>query len=82
MTETESQGFLEVHGEKLVKYGMKQSDIDPSLFIGYFVMTVMYVEDILMWSHIKAPILDLGIKLYKNWVELEEDDVAVFLVQI
>ena len=53
---------------------MKQSDLDPCLFVGDTVIAVMYVDDILMWSTDEAYIYHLGGFLRAEGIELEEDD--------
>ena len=45
---------------KLATCKMKQSDLDPCLFIGENVIAVMYVDDCLMWSTDEAYIYHLG----------------------
>ena len=66
--------------EKLEKVGLKQSELDPCLFIGKTVIVVIYVDVILMWSPKEDLIFELGNKLRKEGVELkEEDDAAGFL---
>ncbi len=67
--------------KKLEKCCTKQSSFDPCLFIGDSVKAVMYVDNILMWSPDEESIFELGRKLRKNGVELEEqDNAAVFFV--
>lgn len=66
--------------EKLEVCGMKQSKLDPCLFVGDKVVSVMYVDDLLMWSTDDQHMIDLGEELDKVSVDLEEeDDVAGFL---
>ena len=66
--------------EKLEACDFKQSNFDPCLFISPKVILVMYVDDILMWSVDEKHIYKLGTKLWKQGVNLEEeDDVAGFL---
>ena len=66
--------------EKLEACGMKQSDLDPCLFISDSVIAVMYVDDMLMWSPDPKHIYELGNKLRDEGVLLEEeDDAAGFL---
>ena len=60
--------------EKLDTCGMKQSELDPCLFIGDNVIAVMYVDDILMWSTEEDHIYTLGDQLRNEGVELEEED--------
>ena len=66
--------------EKLEVCGMKQSKLDPCLFVGDKVMAVLYVDDLLLWSTSDQHIIDLGNELNEVGVDLEEeDDVAGFL---
>ena len=44
------RAFWKYMAEKLELCGMKQSDLDPCLFIGSNCIAVMYVDDILMCS--------------------------------
>ncbi len=48
-TKTEPKACLKYIVQKLEKCGMKQSDLDPCLFIRGSAMAVMYVDDILIW---------------------------------
>ena len=74
------RAFWKYMVEKLDTCGMKQSELDPCLFIGDNVIAVMYVDDILMWSTEEDHIYTLGDKLRNEGVELEEeDDAAGFL---
>jgi hypothetical protein len=60
--------------------GMKVSKLDPCLFVGDKVMAVAFVDDILFWSTDEAYINELGSKLRKEGLLLEqEDDAAGFL---
>ena len=66
--------------EKLEVCGMKQSKLDPCLFVGDKVMVVLYVDDLLLWSTADQCIIDIGNELNEVGVDLEEeDDVAGFL---
>ena len=59
---------------------MVQSRMDPCLFIGEKVMTIIYVDDILFWSVDVNDIHDKAMKLRERGVDLErEDDAAGFL---
>ena len=74
------RAFWKYMVEKLSTCGMKQSDLDPCLFISDTVIIVMYVDDILMWSTNEEHIFKLGDSLRAEGVELEEeDDAAGFL---
>jgi len=60
--------------------GMKVSKLDPCLFVGDRVPAVAFVDDILFWSTDEAYINELGNKLRKEGLLLEqEDDAAGFL---
>ena len=65
--------------DKLGFCGLKQSKLDPCLFIGYTVIAVMYVGDILMWSTEDQDIIDLTRLLNTEDVDLEEgnDDAGL-----
>ena len=66
--------------EKMGKCDMKQSELDPCLFVSDTVIAVMYVDDILMWSTHEDHIYALGELLRAEGVDLEEeDDAAGFL---
>ena len=70
------RAFWKYMVEKLEAAGLKQSNLDPCMFIGKKVIAVMYVDDILMWSPNSDHIYELGTALRKLGVELEEDDDA------
>ena len=74
------RAFWKYMVEKLEICGMKQSTLDPCLFIGEKCIAVMYVDDILMWSTDVNHIYALGESLRESGVELEEEgDAAGFL---
>ena len=74
------RAFWKYMVEKLAACGMKQSELDPCLFIGNSVITVMYVDDILMWSPSPEHIYKLRQNLREQGVDIEEeDDAAGFL---
>ena len=74
------RAFWKYMVEKLEACDMKQSELDPCLFIGPTVIAVMYVDDMLMWSTNTDHIYALGSQLRDNGVMLEEeDDAAGFL---
>ena len=62
--------------EKLEFCGLKQSKLDPCLFIGDTVIAVMYVDYILMWSTEDQNIIDLKKLLNTEVVDLEEGNYA------
>ena len=53
---------------------MKQSNLDPCLFIGDAVISVMYVDGILMWSTEESHMLELGTNLRRIRVDIEEEN--------
>ena len=66
--------------EKMESCGMKQSSLDPCLFVGDRVTAVAWVDDLLFWSKDEKYIHELAIKLRAAGIDLEEeDDAAVFL---
>ena len=66
--------------EKMESCGMKQSSLDPCLFVGDRVTAVAWVDDLLFWSKDEKYIHELAIKLRAAGVDLkEEDDAAGFL---
>ena len=66
--------------EKLKFCGLKQSKLDPCLCIGDTVLTVMHVDDLLMWPTEDKQGIDLGQLLNKAGVDIEEEhDAAGFL---
>ena len=74
------RAFWKYMVEKMTQCEMKQSELDPCLFIGDTVVAVLYVDDILMWSTDDKYMTDLGTKLRNVGVDLEEeDDAAGFL---
>ena len=66
--------------KQMVDAGMKVSKSDPCLFVSERVMAVAFVDDILFWSTDVAYINELGARLRKQGLLLEqEDDAAGFL---
>ena len=66
--------------KKLEACGMRQSKLDPCLFVGAHVIVVCYVDDVLFWSKDEKYIYELGTKLREAEVDLEEEsDAAGFL---
>ena len=78
------QEFWKFMVDKLGFCGLKQSKLDPCLFIGYTVIAVMYVGDILMWSTEDQDIIDLTRLLNTEDVDLEEgnDDAGLLGLQL
>ncbi len=59
---------------------MKQSQLDPCLFIGSRVICIVYVDDLLFWSPKEEYIYEFSEHLCAEEVELEEEgDAAGFL---
>ena len=74
------RAFWEYLTKAMKNVGMTVSKLDPCLFIGNRVMAVAFVDDILFWSTDEAYINELGHKLRKEGLLLEqEDDAAGFL---
>jgi hypothetical protein len=66
--------------EKQECCGLKQSQLDPCLFIGSRVICIVYVDDLLFWNSKEEYIYKFGERLRSKEVELEEeDDAAGFL---
>ena len=57
---------------KLEFCGLKQIRLDPCLFIGYMVIAVMYVENILMWSTEYQNMIGLTKLFNTKGVDIEE----------
>jgi hypothetical protein len=62
--------------EKLERCGLKQSQLDPCLFIGSCVICIVYVNDLLFWSPKEEYIYEFGERLHAKKVELEEEGGA------
>jgi hypothetical protein len=74
------RAFWQYLTKKLEACGLRQSELDPCLFIGAHVIVVTYVDDVLFWSNDEKHIYDLGTKLREANVDLEEEsDAAGFL---
>ena len=74
------RAFWKYITEKLEKCGLKQSKLDPCLFIGPDVMCIVYVDDLIFWSRDVTNIDRVAMELCKLGVALEqEDDAAGFL---
>lgn len=73
------RAFWKCMVEKIGNCDMRQSELDPCLFIGDTVVAVIYVDDVLLWSTNKDHIYALGERLRDEGVELEEEgDAAGF----
>ena len=57
--------------EKLEFCGLKQNKLDTGLFIGDVVISVMCVDDILMWSTGDQNIIDLTKLLNTEVIDIE-----------
>ncbi|EJK66248.1 hypothetical protein THAOC_12847, partial [Thalassiosira oceanica] len=74
------RAFWQYLTEKLEANGMKQSELDPCLFIGEKVICIVYVDDLLFWARDDSDINDLAFGLRDLGVDLEEEhDAAGFL---
>ncbi len=50
--------------------------IDPCLFIGKRIITILWIDDLLFWSQDKKHIHNLAIKLWETGVDLDQEDSA------
>ena len=74
------RAFWQYLTEKLEANGMKQSELDPCLFIGEKVICIVYVDDLLFWAKEDDDINTLAFGLRDLGVDLEEEhDAAGFL---
>ena len=74
------RAFWKYMVEKMEICGMKQSQLDPCLFIGTKVTCIQYVDDLLFWARDENDIHELAMNLREVGVDLEqEDDAAGFL---
>ena len=74
------RAFWQFLTEKLEACKLKQSELDPCLFVGTKVICVVYVDDLLFWSTSEKHIQALAVELRAEGVELEEEgDAAGFL---
>ena len=62
--------------EQIEFCGLKQSKLDPCLFIGDTVITVVYVDDLFIWSTEDKRMIDLGQMLNKAGIGIEEENDA------
>ena len=66
--------------ESLSKQGLKQSHLDPCLFVGDKVVAVSFVDDCLFWAKDEQDINDCLLKLRNDGLMIEkEGDAAGFL---
>ena len=66
--------------EKMEACGLKQSNLDPCLFVSDKVICICHVDDYLFWSRNESDITDVFDKLRDEGVQIEpEDDTAGFL---
>jgi hypothetical protein len=74
------RAFWQYMVQKMEASGMKQSNLDPCLFVGEKVIAVVFVDDILFWAKDEKYIHDLALNLRELGVDLEqEEDAAGFL---
>ena len=60
--------------------GMKQSKLDPCLFVGTKVIAISYVDDLIFWSQDEQDIHAVAMKLRDVGIDLEQEtDAARFL---
>lgn len=72
--------FWEYLTRSMESSGLKQSNLDPCLFVGAEVVAVVYVDDILFFSRSEKSIETLMVDLRKAGLMLEkESDAAGFL---
>ena len=66
--------------EKMESCGLKQSTLDPCLFVGDKVICVIHVDDSLFWAKCEKDIAEVTERLRGEGVQLQpEDDTAGFL---
>jgi hypothetical protein len=66
--------------ERMEMCGLKQSSLDPCLFVGSKVIAISYVDDLIFWSRDEKDIHDVAMKLREVGVDLEQEtDAAGFL---
>jgi len=74
------RGFWKYMTQQMEACGLKQSKLDPCLFIGPTVIAVIYIDDCIFWSATEDSIYEVGTKLRELGVQLEEEgDAAGFL---
>jgi len=74
------RAFWKYMVKKMADVGMKQSNLDPCLFVGEKVICICYVDDLLFWARDESDISKVAIQLRDVGVDLEqEDDAAGFL---
>ncbi|NCF91157.1 MAG: hypothetical protein GWQ05_09390, partial [Verrucomicrobiaceae bacterium] len=74
------RSFWKYMVEKLEICGLKQSSLDPCLFIGPTCLVIVYVDDVLLWSTSIEHIYAVGTALRNEGVDLEEEsDAAGYL---
>ena len=66
--------------EKMEMSGLKQSSLDPCLFVGPKVIAISYVDDLIFWARDESDIHDVAMRLREVGVDLEQEtDAAGFL---
>ena len=74
------RAFWKFMVEKMESCGMKQSSLDPCLFVSQKVVAITWVDDILFWAKDEKDIHKLAMNLRGVGVDLEEEeDAAGFL---
>lgn len=74
------RAFWEYMVERMERCGMKQSKLDPCLFVGEKVIAVCYVDDLIFWARDEADIHNIAMQLREHEVDLEQEtDAAGFL---
>ena len=67
------RAFWEYMVERMERCGMKQSKLDPCLFVGEKVIAVCYVDDLIFWARDEADIHNIAMQLREHEVDLERD---------
>jgi hypothetical protein len=70
------RAFWQFLTKAMTNVGMTVSKSDPCLFVSDRVVAVAFVDDILFWSRDEAYITDLGARLRREGLLLEEEDDA------
>ena len=58
----------------LEERALKQLESDPYIFIGYKVLCIVYVDELIFWEKNNIHIHDLSMQLQELGVDLEEED--------
>ncbi|KAL7528926.1 hypothetical protein ACHAWF_002767 [Thalassiosira exigua] len=74
------RAFWQYIVQKMESCEMKQSNLDPCLYVGEEVVSVVFVDDILFCAKDEKDIHDLALNLHELGVDMEqEEDEAGFL---